>query len=108
MQRIILLVAVFSFLPPFLPAQPTTWESLTNRIPGLTEQRLRHLGQSYTVEEVEPNLLKMTHKEIGLVRYVDITDHQFDFDNPPANVQVIDLINADTTLYNWKYIRKKT
>jgi len=30
------------------------------------------------------------------------------FDNPPANVQVIDLINADTTLYNWKYIRKKT
>lgn len=117
MQRTILLAAVFSFLPPFLPAQPTSWEALANRIlgipkgaghssgTGLTEQRLRHLAQSYTVEEVEPNLLKVTHKETGLVRYLDITDHWFDFDNPPANVQVIDLINADTTLYNWKYIR---
>ncbi|MCK6622644.1 MAG: T9SS type A sorting domain-containing protein [Calditrichaceae bacterium] len=119
MQRTILLAAVFSFLPPFLPAQPTSWEALANRIlgipkgaghssgTGLTEQRLRHLAQSYTVEEVEPNLLKVTHKETGLVRYVDITDHWFDFDNSPPDIQVIDLINADTSLYNWKYIRQQ-
>lgn len=112
-QRMILLAAVFCFLPAFLPAQPATpkgmethWQALAPRIPGLTKQRLRHLEQSYTVEEVEPNLLKMTHKQTGLARYVDITDHQFDFNNPPPNVQVINLINADTTLYNWKYIRK--
>ncbi|TVM01981.1 MAG: hypothetical protein CV087_10150 [Candidatus Brocadia sp. WS118] len=105
-QWMISLAAVFCFLPALLPAQPTTWEALTPRIPGLSEQRLRHLEQSYAVEEVEPNLLKMTHTETGMVKHVDITNHTFDFDKPPANVQVIDLINADTTLYNWKYIRK--
>jgi hypothetical protein len=90
-----------------LYAQPTTWRTLSSRIPGgLDERRLRHLEEEYTVEAVEPNLLKMTHKLTGMVKYVDITNHKFNFNNPPPDVQVIDLINVDTTLYNWKYIRK--
>lgn len=93
-------------LPTLLPAQPTTWLALAARIPGLDTRRIAHLEQEWQVEEAEPNILKMTHTETGIVKYVDITDHTFDFDNPPANVQVIDLINADTTLYNWMYIRK--
>lgn len=96
----------FWLLPALLPAQPTTWQALATRIPGLEARRTAHLEQEWQVEEAEPNILKMTHKETGMVKYVDITDHTFDFDNPPANVQVIDLINADTTLYNHKYIRK--
>ena len=49
----------------------------------------------------------MTHIETGVVRYVDITDHQIDFSRLSPNVQVIDLINADTTLYNQKYLRQQ-
>jgi hypothetical protein len=43
-----------------------------------------------------------------MVKYVDITNHIVDFNKLVANpnVQVIDLINVDTTLYNQKYIRK--
>jgi len=107
LQRMILLAAVFCFLPALLPAQPNTWQALAVRIPGLDTRRISHIEQEWQVEEAKPNILKMTHKQTGLARYVDITNHQFDFDNPPPNVQVIDLINADTTLYNWKYIRQQ-
>jgi hypothetical protein len=106
MRYIIILILGNLLLSNILSAQPTTWQALTDRIPRLTEQRLRHLQQSYTVEEIEPNVLKITSRETGITRYVDISDHQFDSDNPPPNVQVIDLINADTTLYNQKYIRQ--
>jgi hypothetical protein len=43
-----------------------------------------------------------------MVKYVDITNHIVDFNKLVANpnVQVIDLTNVDTTLYNWKYIRQ--
>ncbi len=93
-------------LPAIAAAQQTNWQALANRIPGLDARRLAHLQQSYTVEETEPNMLKMTHRLTGMVKYIDISDHQFNFDNPPPNVQVIDLINVDTTLYNRKYKRK--
>ncbi|RMF55130.1 MAG: T9SS C-terminal target domain-containing protein, partial [Calditrichaeota bacterium] len=79
------------------------------RIPGgLEERRLRHLEQEWQVEETEPNLLKMTHKMTGMVKYVDITDHHIDISKlvSSPSVQVIDLINVDTTLYNWKYTRR--
>lgn len=95
------------FLTALLPAQPTTWQALSNRVPGLDARRLAHLEQEWQVEEAEPNLLKMTHKETGMVKYVDITDHPIDFSKLSPNAQVIDLINADTTLYNWKYIRQQ-
>jgi len=49
-------------LPTIAAAQLTTWQALANRIPGLDARRLAHLEQSYTVEETEPNMLKMTHK----------------------------------------------
>jgi hypothetical protein len=95
------------FFSALIFAQPTTWQALAPRIPGgLDARRLTHLEQQWLVEEVEPNLLKMTHKETGMVKYVDITDHQMDFNKLPPAVQVIDLTNADTTLYNWKYVRK--
>lgn len=94
------------FLSALIFAQPTTWQALVPRIPGLDARRIAHLEQEWQVEETEPNILKMTHKEIGMVRYVDITDHQMDFSKLSPTVQVIDLINADTTLYNWKYVRK--
>ncbi len=88
-------------------AQPTNWQALASRIPGgLEPRRLGHLQQQWQVEEVEPNILKMTHKATGMVKYVDITDHQIDFSKLSPNVQVIDLINADTTLYNQKYTRQ--
>jgi hypothetical protein len=72
----------------------------------LGARRLAHLEQEWQVEEVEPNILRMTHKETGMVKYVDITNNQIDFSKLSPTVQVIDLINADTTLYNQKYIRK--
>jgi hypothetical protein len=100
----LLLFAVF--LPVIAFAQPANWQALASRIPGgLEERRLRHLEQEWQVEETEPNLLKMTHKMTGMVKYVDITDHSVDLNKLAAspNVQVIDLINVDTTLYNWKY-----
>ena len=90
-----------------LLAQPTSWQALAPRIPGgLDARRLAHLQQEWQVEEVEPNLLKMTHRQTGMVKYVDITDHQIDFSKLSPTVQVIDLINADTTLYNQKYARQ--
>jgi hypothetical protein len=96
------------FFPVLLIAQPTTWQALASRIPGgLDARRIAHLEQEWQVEETEPNLLKMTHKETGMVKYVDITDHEMDFSKLSPNVQVIDLINADTTLHNWKYIRQQ-
>ncbi|NIT59047.1 MAG: hypothetical protein GWN00_23340, partial [Aliifodinibius sp.] len=49
----------------------------------------------------------MTHKQTGLVKYVDITNHQIDVSKLSPDVQVIDLINADTTQYNWKYNRDR-
>ncbi len=100
---------IIFLLSQLLSAQPTTWRALANRIPGgLEERRLGHLEQDYTVEEVEPNLLKMTHKLTGMVKYVDITNHTVDLNKLASNpnVQVIDLTNVDTTLYNWKYVRK--
>jgi hypothetical protein len=103
----LLLFAVF--LPVIAFAQPANWQALASRIlGGLEERRLRHLEQEWQVEETEPNLLKMTHKMTGMVKYVDITNHTVDFNKLAANpnVQVIDLINVDTTLYNWKYRRK--
>jgi hypothetical protein len=106
MRYIIILILGSLLLSNILSAQPTTWQALTDRIPGLTEQRVRHLQQSYTVEEIEPNVLKITSRETGITCYVDISDRQFNFDNPPPNVQVIDLINADTALYYHKYTRK--
>jgi len=96
----------FWLLPTLLPAQPTTWHALAARIPGLDARRIAHLEQEWQVEEAEPNILKMTHTETGMVKYVDITDHQIDYGKLSPNVQVIDLINADTTQYNWKYKRK--
>jgi hypothetical protein len=65
----------------------------------------RNLHDIYYIEKVEPNILRMIHKESGMVKYVDISDHKFNFDNPPSGVQVIDLTNVDTTLYNQKYTR---
>jgi hypothetical protein len=94
------------FFSALIFAQPTNWQALTPRIPGLDARRLAHLQQEWQVQEVEPNILKMTHKETGMVKYVDITDHPMDFSKLSPNVQVVDLINADTTLYNWKYLRK--
>ena len=41
-----------------------------------------------------------------MVKYVDITDHAMDFSKLSPNVQVIDLINADTTLYSQRYARQ--
>ncbi len=110
MQSIISSVGIIILLVTnFLLAQPANWQALASRIPGgLEERRLRHLEQEWQVEETEPNLLKMTHKMTGMVKYVDITNHTVDLKKLAAspNVQVIDLINADTTLYNWKYIRQ--
>ncbi len=87
----------------------TTWRALANRIPGgLDEHRLRHLEQEWQVEENEPNLLKMTNKMTGMVKYIEITNHTVDLNKLTSshNVQVIDLINVDTTQYNWKYTRR--
>jgi hypothetical protein len=94
------------FFSALLSAHPTSWKALSNRIPGLHARNLAHLQQEWQVEEVEPNMLKMTHRETGIVKYVDITNHQIDFDEVSPDVQVIDLINVDTTLYNQKYIRQ--
>lgn len=95
------------FFSALVFAQPTSWQALADRLPGgLDARRIAHLNQEWLVEEVEPNMLKMTHKESDIVKYVDITDHEMNFSKLPPTVQVIDLINADTTLYNWKYLRK--
>ncbi|GEM_PF-6541801 len=111
MRAITALVWITIFLlSQLLSAQPTTWRALADRIPGgLDEHRLRHLEQDWQVEAVEPNLLKMTHKLTGMVKYVDITNHTVDFNKLAANpnVQVIDLTNVDTTLYNWKYRKQE-
>lgn len=83
--------------PTHLYAQSAAYEEISRR----------NLRDSYRIEEVEPSILKMTHKQTGLVKYVDIGERNFDFGNPPPAVQVIDLINVDTTLYNQKYIRQQ-
>jgi len=107
MKSVACLSGIIFLLLTFLnPAQSVTWRALADRIPGLTEWRLRHLEQEYTVEEVTPNLLKMTHRLTGITKYVDITNHRFDLTHLPSSMQVINLTNVDTTLYNWKYIRK--
>ncbi|MCB9070365.1 MAG: hypothetical protein H6629_21525 [Calditrichae bacterium] len=61
------------------------------------------MEEEWQVAEIEPNLLKMTHKQTGIMKYVDITEHPPENLTPSSSEQVIDLINADTTLYNWKY-----
>lgn len=85
----------------------TTWQAIASRIPGgLDARRIAHLEQEWQVAEIEPNLLKMTHKQTGIMKYVDITNLELDLSKLSANTQVIDLINVDTTLHNWKYKKK--
>jgi len=71
MKFIIFLILLLGFAMDGLPAQPTTWRALANRIPGGLDEH----EQEWQVEEVEPNLLKMTHKMTGMVKYVDIANH---------------------------------
>ncbi|MEZ4747322.1 MAG: T9SS type A sorting domain-containing protein [Calditrichia bacterium] len=82
----------------------TTWQAIASRIPGgLDARRIAHLEEEWQVAEIEPNLLKMTHKQTGIMKYVDITDRgPF---NPSANTQVIDLTTIDTSLYNQRFKR---
>ena len=40
------------FFSALISAQPTNWQTLVNRIPGLEARRLAHLQQEWQVEEV--------------------------------------------------------
>ena len=66
----------------------------------------RHLSLYYQIEYLDCKTLKLTHRETGLTKYVDVSDQNIDVRNIKTE-QVFDLINEDTTLYNWKYIRRK-
>jgi len=66
----------------------------------------RHLNLRYQIEYLDGKTLKLTHRETGLTKYVDVSDQNIDVRNI-KNEQVFDLINEDTTLYNWKFTRRK-
>jgi hypothetical protein len=100
------LIIIFWILSYSLFAQPASRLHIETNLRDLKELRLLTLQRSYKVEEIEPNILKLTHRETGLIRYVNVSNIQLDFDNPFGEEQVIDLINTDTTLYNNKYNRK--
>jgi hypothetical protein len=95
-MSILLIIAVFIF-PRIITAQSAE-----------AEIERRHLRDRYNIEYVEPTVLKMTHKLTGFVRYFDIRERQVDFNTLFDDVQVIDLINADTSLYNHLYTYQST
>jgi hypothetical protein len=66
----------------------------------------RHLNLRYQIEYLDGKTLKLTDRETGLSKYVDISDQNIDVRNIKTE-QVFDLINEDTTLYNWKFTRRK-
>ncbi len=67
----------------------------------------RHrLEQFYQIEYKDTNTVELSSRDGGFRRCYDISDHKIDFDNLPDD-QVFDLINEDTTLYNWKFTRRK-
>ncbi len=60
----------------------------------------------YDAEWQGKDILKLTDRLTGATRYFDVSDHPMDIRALGGEMQVIDLINADTTLYNRKYIKK--
>ena len=66
----------------------------------------RQLNKHYSLEYEEDQTIKLTNRETGLIKYVDVSDQNIDVRNIKTE-QVFDLINEDTTLYNRKYIRRK-
>jgi hypothetical protein len=66
----------------------------------------RQLDKHYFIEYQENNIVKITRQESGKFKYVDMSDQGNKFDKTTDD-QVFDLINEDTTLYNWKYQRRK-
>jgi len=66
----------------------------------------RHLNLRYQIEYLDGKILKLTDREAGLSKYVDVSDQNIDVRNIKTE-QVFDLINEDTTLYNWKFTRRK-
>ena len=75
---------------------------------NLSKRSKVHFERQYTVEYIESELIKIKHRDSGLIRYLDISERPLSIpgNNNPNCIQIIDLINADTTLYNHKYIRR--
>jgi len=65
----------------------------------------RQLDKHYLIEYQPNNIVKITQRESGMSKYVDIYDRGTKFDKTTDD-QVFDLINEDTMLYNWKYRRR--
>ncbi len=70
---------------------------------GISSGRLEKF---YKIEYVDAKTVELTSREGSFRRCYDISDHEIDFDNVPDD-QVFDLINEDTTLYTWKFTRRK-
>lgn len=74
-------------------------------------RNIAHLKRHYQIEYLDADLIKLRHFDTGMVRYLDISDRQLRL--PSGNgknntIQIIDLINADTTLYNHLYTYQGT
>jgi hypothetical protein len=63
----------------------------------------RHRAENYETTVIDQNIIKLKHKESGMEKYLDISDHPFDRKKIPETMQFFDLINADTNLFNYKY-----
>jgi len=83
-------------LYPFLILAQTAFEFAMQK---------RHLDKHYLIEYRQNNIVKITQRESGKFKYVNISDLGTKFDKITDD-QVFDLINEDTTQYNWKYQRR--
>lgn len=72
------------------------------------EARQRHINQIYKITSVNDHVLKLTHKQYGQTRFVDISDRGFSVNKLADDMQVFDLMNIPDSIYSNKYICKDT
>lgn len=69
-----------------------------------SEAQRPYTRKGYEITEIEKDLLEIKDKTTGMItKYVDVTDRGKTPTESSPTMQVFDLINADTNLYNWKY-----
>ena len=61
----------------------------------------------YRITQIDEQVIKLEHKTYNTARYLNIEDQHVSIDALRKDMQVFDLINTDTNLYNHKYQLKK-
>ena len=93
----------FCFIFLIFSLNPVTYFT---QIPVSKEISIHRLENHYKIKYVDVNTIELHSPNGRFRRCFDISDRGNRFDKITDD-QVFDLINEDTTLYNWKYQRRK-